>query len=203
MEGGVKARGEAGVHHQLGGGIAALQGHGVADHADVADQAADLDPLRLPGELREDRRVPGVQAEGQLLDAHGPHFPQGLGGLAVVLPAGGAPEAVGHGQVPALPGLEIVLKMGVLGVPDPAGAVGPDPRRDGGVQRLRPGEAQGPVHEVVLIVDDKEAVHSVPPFPPGPGPGASTRYYNDTMLSSAARMSPAGMASVTRRVFPS
>ena len=92
--------------------------------------------------------------------------------------------------------------MGVLGVPDPAGAIVPDPLGDGGVQLLRSGEAQGAVHKVVLIVDDKEAVHAVPPFPPGPRPGAFTLYYNDTMFSSAARMSPVGMAFVTRRVLP-
>ena len=42
----VKAGGEVGVYENLGVGVAALEHHGVADNADVAHQAAELNPVR-------------------------------------------------------------------------------------------------------------------------------------------------------------
>ena len=160
MEVRVKAGGEVGVHHDLGIGIVALEHHGVADHADVADKAAQFDAVRLFRQQGQDGGVRHVHAEGQLVDAHGFHFLQGLGGLTVVLPAVAALDAVDGGKMKALTGVQIVGEMGVPGEPDPALAVFPDPGGDGGVQLFGAGEAQGAVHKVLLIINDKQTVHS-------------------------------------------
>ena len=66
----------------------------------------------------------------------------------------------------ALLGGEVVLSMGVQGEGHvvPGGMVLGDLLGDGAVQFLRPGEAQGAVYKIVLIVDDKkQAFHKPPP----------------------------------------
>ena len=61
-----------------------------------------------------------------------------------------------HGQILSLPGLQIVLKMGISGEKYPALAVGADFCCDARIQLLRSGEAKGPVYKVVLIIDDEK-----------------------------------------------
>ncbi|MPN20386.1 hypothetical protein SDC9_167765 [bioreactor metagenome] len=86
--------------------------------------------------------------------------------MAIVFPARRALHTVDHREEPSLPGIEVIGRMGIPGKPDAARAVLPNPRGDGPIQLFRAGEAQRPVHEIFLIIDDKQDVHiGIRPLP--------------------------------------
>ncbi len=65
-----------------------------------------------------------------------------------------------HGQELPLPGLEIILKMGVPGEPHMTGTVGADLCGNAGVELLGTGESQRPIHKIILIINDEQkAIH--------------------------------------------
>ena len=95
--------------------------------------------------------------------SRGFHFHESLGGFAVDLPAGCTLHAVHHREILAFPGVQVVFEMGIPGEKDVSLTVGTDLGGDFFVQLLRAGEAQGAVHKIVLIIDDKQIpVHSIP-----------------------------------------
>ena len=98
MEGLVEGIGAGGIHGDGGFGVFALEHHGVADHADVADQAHKLDFIGSFGQHRSGGRVCHIHAEDQLVYAGGFHLKKGPGCLAVDLPAAASFDAVDHGK---------------------------------------------------------------------------------------------------------
>ena len=158
MELGVETGGEGCIHHNPGLGIPALEHHGIAHHTDVRHQTHQFNPVGPLRQNGQDCRVSAVNAKSWFVDAFGAAIGQGLGGLPVQSPAVASLHTVLHRQELPFPGLQIVLLVGVPGEDDMAGGIAPDFLRNPLIQLLRPREAQGPVYEVVLIVDDEQVL---------------------------------------------
>ena len=124
----------------------------------MADQTAQLylSVVTLLQPVAQLQRGEGALAEEFILVLGG------VSHLVVDVPALGLADAVLHGQLAALLGVQIVLVVGVHGEDDvvPVFAVFLNARHNGVGQRLGPGETQGSGDEIVLIIDDNEyAVH--------------------------------------------
>ena len=70
VHGGVHGGREGGIHDDAGLRVLGLEDAGVGDHADVADQAHQLDLIGLGGEDRGGGRVGDVHAENQRSEEH-------------------------------------------------------------------------------------------------------------------------------------
>ena len=156
----VEGIGAGGVHDHGGFGVLALEYHSVAYHADVADQAHQLD---LVGGFRQhggNRGIGYIHAEDQLVDGLCAHFFQSLRGFSVNLPAVAALDTVLYRQILSFPGGQIVFKVGIPGEEDMIFAVSADFGGNFFIQQFGTGKTQGAVHKIVLIINDKQiAVH--------------------------------------------
>lgn len=149
---------EGGVHGKRDLGKRRLDEQGVAHHADVGAEAAELDGVDRGGAVLggEPVREPGGAERGLLEDARVALGANGLEG-GDEIPAERAANAVGNRKVAALLGFGVVGAVGVEGEDDGAvegcGALGD--RIDDG---LCFGAAERSVDEIMLHVDDDEVV---------------------------------------------
>lgn len=147
---------QGGVHREWDFGQVRLDGEGVADHADVGAQAAELDGVDGRDAVLRDEPAREVERAERGLFEHG-SAATGANRLedGCEFPAGRSGDTVGNGQIAALLRIGIVAIVGVFGENDRAvEAIGP--LGDGLDDGLRLGRAQGTIDEVVLHVDDDE-----------------------------------------------
>ena len=74
MHGGVHAGREGGIHEDAGFGVLGLEDAGVGDHADVADQAHQLDLIGGFGQNSSGGGVRHIHTEDPLVDGGGVYF---------------------------------------------------------------------------------------------------------------------------------